>query len=93
MPRFRNEPVDVVLDVRTRIEYWLGHLPNAIRISVDDLERELPRRADIRPDQRILVHCQSGARRARAREIMRRLGYEHVTDGGGLAEARAGFEE
>ena len=92
MPRFRKQPVDVVLDVRTRLEYWLGHLPDAIRIPVDDLEHELPRRQDIHPEQRILVYCQSGARSARAREIMLQLGYAHVTDAGGIASAREEFE-
>jgi phage shock protein E len=92
VPRFRKQPVDVVLDVRTRLEYWLGHLPDAIQIAVDDLERELPRRQDIRPGQRILVYCQSGARSARAAAIMHQLGYAHVTDAGGIASAREGFE-
>lgn len=91
MPRFRNRPVDVVLDVRTRLEYWMGHLPGAVQIAVDDLEETLPRREDIRPDQEILVYCASGARSAHAATILARLGYRRVTDAGGLADARAGF--
>lgn len=93
MPRFRNRPVDVVLDVRTRVEYWLGHLPGAIQIPVTDLEEQLPRREDIGRTQRILVYCQSGARSAQAAGIMARLGYTRVTDAGGIAAARAEFSE
>lgn len=91
MPTFRNRPVDVVIDVRTRLEYWLGHLPGAIQIAVDDLDGQLPTRAEIQPDHRILVYCASGARSAQAAGLMRRLGYRHVVDGGGLAAARAEF--
>ncbi len=91
MPRFRNRPVDVVLDVRTKIEYWLGHLPGAIQIPVDALEEQLPRREDIGANQAILVYCASGARSAQAATIMKRLGYKRVIDAGGIATARAEF--
>lgn len=91
MPSFRNRPIDIILDVRTRVEFWFGHLPGAIQISVDDLDAELPRREEIKPEHRILVYCASGARCAQAAGLMRRLGYRHVVDGGGLAAARAEF--
>jgi rhodanese-related sulfurtransferase len=91
VPRFRNRPVDIVLDVRTKLEYWMGHLPGAIQIPVDALEEQLPRREDIGTGQAILVYCASGARSAQAVAIMKRLGYTRVTDGGGIAAARAKF--
>lgn len=81
----------MVLDVRTRLEYWLGHLPGAVQISVDDLEQKLPQRADIGRDQAILVYCASGARSAQAAGILKRMGYNRVTDAGGFAQAKAGF--
>jgi hypothetical protein len=31
MPTFRDAPVDLVIDVRSTLEYWLGHLPGALR--------------------------------------------------------------
>jgi phage shock protein E len=92
MPRFNQQPVDVVLDVRTKLEYWLGHLPGATQIAVDDLEAKLPTHPEIAKDARILVYCQSGARSAAAKQILGRLGYRRVVDGGGIATAHAGFE-
>ena len=37
MPSFRRQPIDVVLDVRSRIEFWFGHLDGATCIPVDTL--------------------------------------------------------
>ena len=91
MPSFRNKPVDVVLDVRSRLEFWLGHLDGAVNISVDALEEKLPSHPEIGTDQRILVYCASGARSAAAAQTLARLGYRRVTDGGGLSSASAQF--
>lgn len=91
MPSFRTTPVDVVLDVRSRLEFWLGHLDGAVNISVDALEDKLPAHPEITPDKRILVYCASGARSAMAAQTLKRLGYRRVTDGGGLSAASADF--
>ncbi|HEX4932284.1 MAG TPA: rhodanese-like domain-containing protein [Gemmatimonadaceae bacterium] len=91
MPRFGDRRVDVVLDVRTKLEYWLGHLPGAVQIPVTELERRLGDHPEIRKDASILVYCASGARSAQAVDVMRRMGYRRVVDGGGIATARAGF--
>lgn len=92
MPRFRQQPVDVVLDVRSRLEFWLGHLDGAVNIPVDALEDRLASHPEITPSSRILVYCASGARSAVAKGTLSRLGYRHVTDGGGLSSAAAHFE-
>lgn len=91
MPSFRSKPVDVVLDVRSRLEFWLGHLDGAVNIPVDALAEKLPARPDITPDARILVYCASGARSAMAAQTLARLGYRRVTDAGGLSAASADF--
>lgn len=92
MPTFRKKPVDVVIDVRSRLEYWMGHLPGAECIPVDALPDAVARRADIPKDGRILVYCASGARSAAAAATLTGLGYRRVTDGGGLSSAREHFE-
>jgi phage shock protein E len=91
MPTFRNTPVDVVLDVRSRLEFWLGHLDGAVNIAVDVLEAKLPAHPAITPDKRILVYCASGARSAAAAQTLGRLGFRKVTDGGGMASAAGQF--
>lgn len=91
MPRFRSLPVDVVIDVRSRLEFWLGHLPGAICLPVGGIAQSVVDRG-IAKDARLLVYCASGARSAQATAILRQLGYKRVTDGGGMANARAEFQ-
>ena len=90
-PRFRGAPVDVVVDVRTKLEYWMGHLPGAINIPVEQITEGMAGRADILPTTRILVYCAGGKRSAAAAEQLRAAGYRHVVDGGAMTEARADF--
>ncbi len=90
-PTFRSRPVDLVVDVRSRIEFWLGHLPGAVCIPVDQLPEGLAEVPGITSRSRILVYCASGMRSASAAAALRQAGYTQVVDGGGLAEARAHF--
>ena len=93
MPRFRKAPVDVVIDVRSKVEFWLGHLPGAHCVPVDTLPDGLDGVAGVAKNARLLVYCASGGRSAMARQILTDAGYTNVVDGGGLASARAEFEE
>lgn len=92
MPTFRSTPVDAVIDVRTKVEFWLGHLPAARCVPVDTLPEGLDALALPR-DSRILVYCASGGRSAMARQILEAAGYTQVTDGGGYAAAKSEFAE
>lgn len=90
-PTFRGRPVDHVIDVRSKIEFWLGHLDGAVCIPVGTIATELPARAEIARDSRILVYCASGARSAQAAAQLTALGYRHVVDGGGMGAAASEF--
>lgn len=92
MAKFRNTHVDFVIDVRSRIEYWLGHLPTALNIPVQKLPEGLDRHPTVSKKARILVYCASGARSAIAAGTLRSHGFSNVVDGGGMAEARALFD-
>lgn len=89
--KFRDSAVDVVIDVRSKIEFWFGHLPGAICIPVDAILEEVERRDDIGPSSRILLYCASGARSATAAQMLRRAGYRNVVDGGGHSAAARHF--
>lgn len=52
-----------LLDVRTEAEYAQGHLPNAVLIPVDQLEKRL---AEIPEDRPVLIVCRTGRRAAGA---------------------------
>lgn len=92
MPAFRNRPVDLVLDVRSKLEFFLGHLDGAVNIPVDRLPDALQDRRDVTPNTRILVYCASGMRSAQAAKILQAAGYPRVVDGGGLSAAHAEYQ-
>lgn len=77
-----------IIDVRTPAEFDGGHLEGSVNIDVqsDTFEgalKELPL------DGEYLVYCASGNRSAVAVERMTELGFESITDAGGVSEATA----
>lgn len=91
MPTFRNRPVDAVVDVRSKLEFWMGHLDGATNVPVDRLPDGL---ADLSLslNSRILVYCASGMRSAQAAGILRGAGYTDIVDGGGIGAASQEFQ-
>ncbi|MFC9184505.1 rhodanese-like domain-containing protein [Streptomyces globisporus] len=72
-----------VIDVRTPGEYVGGHLPGALNIPLDQIQRALPdiRHATDRGD--VLVVCASGARSQNACKILAENGITAATLSGG----------
>jgi rhodanese-related sulfurtransferase len=89
---FRGRPVDLVIDVRSKLEFWFGHLDGAACIPLDDVVRKLGERAEVGPGTRIMVYCASGARSAAAATRLRAMGFRHVTDAGAMSTAAQGYE-
>ena len=75
----------IILDVRTREEYEVGHIPGAILIPNDELEEKA---AQMLPDkdQLILVYCRSGRRSKLAAEVLTELGYTNIREFGGIID-------
>lgn len=90
MPTFRNRPVDAVIDVRSKLEFWMGHLPGATNVPVDRLPEGLEG-LGLTSKSRILVYCASGMRSAQAASVLKAAGYTQVVDGGGIAAASQDF--
>lgn len=80
---------DLVVDVRSKLEFLFGHLPDAVCIPVTRIPDDLQKRTDVKTDSRILVYCASGARSAMAANELRAAGFKNVVDGGGMTAARA----
>ncbi|MFE9254198.1 rhodanese-like domain-containing protein [Streptomyces sp. NPDC006879] len=80
----------VVLDVRTPGEFAAGHLPGALNVPLDHLQRALPdiRHAAERGD--VLVVCASGARSERACRTLADSGVNTATLAGGTSAWAAG---
>ena len=63
-------------DVRSPGEYAVGHLPGAVNIPVQELDRRL---AEVGPvDHELIVYCRSGHRSTRATELLRQHGFTRV---------------
>lgn len=71
-----THPNLVLLDVRERNEWNLGHLPNAIHIPRGSMETKVE--ALIPRDKHVIVYCQSGNRSAFAADTLQQMGYEDV---------------
>ena len=80
----------IILDVRTISEYKDGHIPNSINIPVEDIESVASKYKD--KSTPFFVYCLSGARSASAARVMNQMGYENVTDMGGIMRYRGEIE-
>jgi len=76
-----------LLDVREPHEQSISRIEGAVLIPLGELEN---RTAELPRDKRILVHCKSGGRSARAVSLLREEGFENVWNisGGIIAWAR-----
>ena len=76
-------PGAVLLDVRTRQEYRQGHIPGSINIPLQEISGIAAAAGE--KDAQLFVYCHSGARSRRAVEELRRMGYLHAKNIGGMA--------
>ena len=85
LEEFRSVTNALLVDVRNPSEYNSGHIPGAYNFALSrilqEAEEEFPDKS--RP---LYVYCQSGARSARAGKLLDLMGYESVTDLGGIAD-------
>ena len=78
-----REDDHVIVDVRRQDEYDAGHIPGAILIPNESIDKEQP---DELPDlnQIILVYCRSGNRSKQASQKLADMGYTNVYEFGGI---------
>lgn len=80
---WKNTKGAVLLDVRTKEEYAGRHIGGSVNIPLDRLDTV----GRIIPDKKtpVFVHCLSGGRSASAEAYLKRNGYEHVYNIGGIS--------
>lgn len=80
-----EDPMIILVDVRTQEEYKEEHIPNALLVPVDELEGLAP---DMMPDKdaTYIIYCRSGNRSATAAQMLVDLGYQNVYDMGGIID-------
>ena len=73
----------IIVDVRRQDEYDAGHIPGAILIPNESIEKERPKELpDL--DQIILVYCRSGRRSKEASAKLAKMGYTNIYEFGGI---------
>jgi molybdopterin/thiamine biosynthesis adenylyltransferase/rhodanese-related sulfurtransferase/molybdopterin converting factor small subunit len=72
-----QHPNGVILDVRTRQEWSVGHIANAQHIDRGFLELQIEQLVTSR-DTPILIYCASGGRSLFAANTLQTMGYHHV---------------
>jgi phage shock protein E len=73
----------VLIDVRSPGEYASGYIDGAISLPLDHLAKTIITAV---PDKTaaIIVYCRSGARSSSAKSVLTSLGYQNVSNGGGV---------
>ncbi|TGN17085.1 rhodanese-like domain-containing protein [Leptospira idonii] len=74
----------LVVDVRTVSEFEMGHYPGAINIPVDQVGKRLDEFGS--KEKPVVVYCASGGRSASAKSYLNSMGYQDVTNAGGLSD-------
>jgi rhodanese-related sulfurtransferase len=82
-----------VIDVRTPGEYAGGHIPGALNIPVDQLDRALPDIRSAAEKGEVLVVCASGARSENACRMLAESGIRTATLAGGTSAWAAQGED
>jgi phage shock protein E len=78
----------LLIDVRTPEEFSGKHIQNAVNIPVDDLEArmaEVEKLAGGDKKKPIVVYCSSGGRSRAAKKMLRKAGYEQVSNLGPMS--------
>ena len=68
----------VILDVRTEDEYNDGIIPNAINVDIHKGQEFIDGLEALDKSKNYYVYCRSGARSAKACEVMENLGFENA---------------
>ncbi len=74
----------IVIDVRTSQEFKAGHIEDSSNVEWEVISSIID---EVKKDQQIYLYCRSGRRSQKATDILINLGYEDVTNLGGIKDA------
>jgi len=74
----QTDPDALIVDVRSQHEWHEGHIPTALHIQMDTLERSLEKIND--KAKRVHLICASGGRSLTAAKLLAKKGYEDVVN-------------
>jgi len=87
-PASIGSPGALVIDVRSEREFHATAIEHAINVPLPQLAQRI---AELATDKAtpLVLYCASGARSGSACQVLKQLGYTHVTNAGGLYAAAA----
>ena len=90
--RYQTEENAVLLDVRTPEEFSEGHIPSAVNLSHEKVEKEI---SSLIPDKdtAVYIYCKSGVRAKKAAESMAKQGYTKIKEIGGILDYTGRIEK
>lgn len=72
----------IIIDVREKFEYSMGHVKGALNLPPATLMQGLPAElAAVPKDTEIILYCLSGARSGTASQILRGYGFTNLVNG------------
>ena len=77
-----NDPSIIIIDVRTPAEFKSGHIPKAVNIALDQVDKIKSLFKNM--DAIVYVYCLSGARSSQACNYFSKIGYTNVTNIGAV---------
>lgn len=90
MKQYKNTKDAKLIDVRDPNEFVGGHIPESVNVplgSLQKIKRVVPNKSTP-----LFVYCLSGARSRTAVSALVKMGYESVTDIGGIAMYKGELE-
>jgi len=75
----------ILLDVRTRQEYEIDHVPDSRNIPLHELEE---RHAELDRDAAYITVCSHGIRSKKGVQVLKKNGFKNIYDGGPLSSLR-----
>ncbi len=80
-----KEPSTKIVDVRTKQEFDMGHLENAVNIPLDSIPANAGEIKDLNAPF-IVFYCRSGSRSGQAVNYLKQLGLQNVFNGGSIED-------
>lgn len=82
----------IILDVRTPEEYKGGHIPKAVNVPNEAIQKDPPKELTDKK-QLILVYCRSGRRSKEAAQKLVAMGYKNIVDFGGIMDWKGALDK
>jgi len=76
----------IIIDVRTKEEYEMNHINNAMHHDVVDIMQGVF--PAINKDEEITLYCGSGSRSKIAKMILEEVGFKRITDAGSISNLK-----